>query len=427
MGVMDGFPIKNKVDIIGQSPAIKKIFDLIAKVADSDSTVLISGESGTGKEVVAKNIHFQSLRADKPFVPINCGAIPEALLESELFGHEKGAFTGAINTRPGRFELAHGGTLFFDEIGEMPYPLQVKLLRAIQEREFERIGGTKSIQVNVRILAATNIDLEQAVSEKRFRADLFYRLNVIPMTLPSLRNRKSDIPLLIAYFLDKFNKTRQKSITGVGDEALHFLMAYPWPGNIRELENIIERVVILKDGEGLVYKEDLPEKITSQQPIDSKHNRLDFKDNSMQEVIASFTESVIAPFGDLEIPVAAPVSIEAENMLSSHPLGVPFEIPDEGISLPKLVEAFENSMIQQALKKANGVKSRAAILLGLNRTTLVEKLKRAAPAAGGNTGLVGPVEIPVEIPVGAGFPRPSSTVGPVETIEEIKESASESE
>ena len=258
---MDVSQTKKIIDIIGESKAIKKVFDLIDKVADSDSTVLICGESGTGKEVVAKRIHFQSQRADKPFIPINCGAIPEALLESELFGHEKGAFTGAINTRLGRFELANGGTLFFDEIGEMPYPLQVKLLRAIQEREFERIGGTKSIQVDVRILAATNIDLEQAVLEKRFRTDLFYRLNVIPLTLPSLKDRKEDIPLLIAFFLGKFNQRKQTAITGISDDAMRLLMAYPWPGNIRELENIVERVVVLR-GEGVVSKEDLPEKIT---------------------------------------------------------------------------------------------------------------------------------------------------------------------
>ena len=356
---MDATATKNKIEIIGQSPAIKKIFDLIDKVANSDSTVLICGESGTGKEVVAKNIHFQSLRADKPFIPINCGAIPEALLESELFGHEKGAFTGAINTRLGRFELAHGGTLFFDEIGEMAYPLQVKLLRAIQEREFERIGGTKAIQVDVRILAATNIDLEQAVLEKRFRADLFYRLNVIPLTLPSLRDRKEDIPLLIAYFLEKFNQKRQATITGIGDEAMNFLIGYAWPGNIRELENIVERMVVLR-GEGLVSIEDLPEKIV-ETVKGQKPNFL-----------------VIAPFRDIFTEAAPQPEIVAPDLgdVCVAPTLDDFEIPDEGISLPKLVEEFENKLIQKALKKADGVKSRAAILLGLNRTTLVEKLKR---------------------------------------------------
>ncbi len=371
---MDVSQTKKIVDIIGKSQAIKKVFDLIDKVADSDSTVLICGESGTGKEVVAKRIHFQSLRADKPFIPINCGAIPEALLESELFGHEKGAFTGAINTRLGRFELANGGTLFFDEIGEMPYPLQVKLLRAIQEREFERIGGTKSIQVDVRILAATNIDLEQAVLEKRFRTDLFYRLNVIPLTLPSLKDRKEDIPLLIAYFLEKFNQKKQTAITGISDDAMRLLMAYAWPGNIRELENIVERVVVLR-GEGVVSPEDLPEKITGR--------------NADCGMIAPFWEApkieTLAP--DLGDVCAAPIINFATDFATD------FEMPDEGISLPKLVEDFENKMIDQALKKALGVKSRAAVLLGLNRTTLVEKLKRReAAAVSGITGLVGPVK-----------------------------------
>lgn len=381
---MDVSQTKKIIAIIGQSQAIKKVFDLIDKVADSDSTVLICGESGTGKEIVAKRIHFQSLRADKPFIPINCGAIPEALLESELFGHEKGAFTGAINTRLGRFELANGGTLFFDEIGEMPYPLQVKLLRAIQEREFERIGGTKSIQVDVRILAATNIDLEQAVLEKRFRTDLFYRLNVIPLTLPSLKDRKEDIPLLIAYFLERFNQRKQTAITGINDDAMRLLMAYPWPGNIRELENIVERVVVLR-GEGVVSKEDLPEKITGRNalcgavaPSQGSHP---FWEAPKIEILAPD----LAP--DLGDVCVAPTTNFATDFATD------FEIPDEGISLPKLVEDFENKMIDQALKKASGVKSRAAVLLGLNRTTLVEKLKRrAASAVSDITGLVGPVK-----------------------------------
>lgn len=339
---------KNKITMIGQSAEIKKILDLIHKVAVSDSTVLISGESGTGKEVVAKAIHAQSLRAEKPFIPINCGAIPEALLESELFGHEKGAFTGAINTRPGRFELAQGGTLFFDEIGEMPYPLQVKMLRAIQEREFERVGGTKVISVDVRILAATNIDLEQAVLEKKFRNDLFYRLNVIPMTLPPLRERKEDIPLLVAHFIAKFNERKQKTITGVSEEARDFLMAYPWPGNIRELENIVERMIVFKD-EGVIEVEDLPEKIME----------------TRQAPIAPFRNEPIV------LPVNGHAVLQKPEMV--EPMA---DFPPEGVSLPKLVEEFENRLIRQALIRARGVKSQAALLLGLNRTTLVEKMKR---------------------------------------------------
>ncbi len=341
--------IKNKVVMIGESPAIKRVLDLVKKVSHSDSTVLISGESGTGKEVVSKMIHFESLRADKPFIPINCGAIPEALLESELFGHEKGAFTGAINTRQGRFELAQGGTLFLDEIGEMSYPLQVKMLRAIQEREFERVGGTKSIQVDVRILAATNMNLEEAVLEKRFRKDLFYRLNVIPITLPPLRDRKPDIPLLIAYFISKFNEKQQKMIEGVTDEARDLLMAYPWPGNIRELENIVERMIVFRD-EGVITIEDVPEKITETQPV----MIAPFRNESPQISLNGNAPSLHAPV--IEEPI--------------------IEIPPEGVSLTKLVEEFENRLIKQALVKSNGVKSHAALLLGLNRTTLVEKMKR---------------------------------------------------
>ncbi len=345
------------VSVIGESAEMRRVYELIEKVAHSDSTVLIQGESGTGKEVVAKAIHRISPRADKPFIPINCGAIPEALLESELFGHEKGSFTGANNTRLGRFELAHNGTLFFDEVSEMPYPLQVKLLRAVQEREIERIGGTKSIAVNVRILAATNVDLEQAVLEKRFRKDLYYRLNVIPVNLPPLRKRKEDIPILVAHFIEQLNGKRQKRVAGLSQEATDCLLAYSWPGNIRELENIIERVVILKD-EGMVTREDLPEKIAQAHPMG--HDAAD-ADGPLEVVHGAGQNGGFSP--------------------SSHPAGMSDQgsgipIPDEGIDFAQRVEAFENQLIQEALKKANGVKSRAAQLLRLNRTTLVEKLKR---------------------------------------------------
>src|SRR5262249_41279503 len=203
-------------------------------------------ESGTGKELVARMLHFNSVRRDRPLVPVNCGAIPENLLESELFGHEKGAFTGAINARLGRFEMAHGGTLFLDEIGEMSLSLQVKVLRAIQERCFERVGGTKTIRVDVRIIAATNQELEKLVEERKFRQDLFYRLHVIPITIPSLRERRSDIPLLIDHFMKVFNDSKRASITGIDRDVMTTLVQYHWPGNIRELENLIERIVTLK-------------------------------------------------------------------------------------------------------------------------------------------------------------------------------------
>ncbi len=339
---------KNQLHFVGQSLEIKRVSELIEKVAGSDSTVLLCGESGTGKEVAAKLIHYQSHRADKPFIPINCGAIPETLLESELFGHEKGAFTGANNVRLGRFELANGGTIFFDEISEMPYPLQVKLLRVIQELEFERIGGTRSIKVDVRIIAATNTDLERAVLEKRFRNDLFYRLNVIPIMLPPLRERKGDLPLLVSHFLDRCNQKKQKTVE-VSKEAADLFLAYPWPGNIRELENTIERVVILNEG-GIITPEEIPEKIraTSQHPLPD-------------------LTGPDPPFSPSQNPSPSPAPM--------LPSGA-FAIPDEGIPFTEWVEAFENRLIQEALKKANGVKSRAAQFLRLNRTTLVEKLKR---------------------------------------------------
>lgn len=319
--VRDKYRFEN---MVGSSPPMHKVYDLIERVADSDSTALIQGESGTGKEIVAKTIHFNSPRKNKPLIPINCGAIPETLLESELFGHEKGAFTGATSARTGRFEMAHGGTIFFDEIGEMPIGLQVKLLRVFQEREFERVGGTKSIHVDVRIIAATNQDLEEAVHEKRFRKDLFYRLNVIPINIPPLRERKEDIPLLIDYFLQKFNARKKRKVEGITPDAQKVLLGYHWPGNIRELENLIERMIVLKNGK-MITIEDIPQKVL--QPT--------YPDHFFQ-----------------------------------------FELPEEGINFSQAVTEFENQILDQAMSKANGVKNRAAQLLKMNRTTLVERLKR---------------------------------------------------
>ena len=312
-------------NLVGTSKAMRQVFDLIQRVADSDSTILILGESGTGKELVARTIHYNSPRRNRPLIPINCAAIPEGLLESELFGHEKGAFTGATHLRVGRFEQADGGTLFLDEIGEMSPALQAKLLRVLQYKEFERVGGTRTIRVNVRIIAATHRNLEELVAQGRFREDLFYRINVIPIHIPPLRERKEDIPLLLEHFLAHFNRIKGKHLQGFSPEAMRYLLDYSWPGNIRELENLVERLVILK-GEGIVEVEDLPEKIVGR---------------------------VVDP-RNLEVPT----------------------IPDSGIDLRALVEEFENRLILQALKKAGGVKNRAARLLSLNRTTLVEKLKK---------------------------------------------------
>jgi DNA-binding NtrC family response regulator len=238
-------------NILGRNPQMQEIFQLVRTVAETDATVLIQGESGTGKELIARAIHYNSRRKDLPFVVVSCSALPETLLESELFGHEKGAFTGAIRQRIGRFELADGGTVFLDEIGEMSMPVQLKLLRVLQEREFERVGGNETVKVDVRVIAATHKDLHRAMSERLFREDLFYRLNVVPVKLPPLRERLDDIPLLAAHFLNKYTEKNRKQIISIAAEALGELMRYSYPGNVRELENIIERAVIMEKGDAL--------------------------------------------------------------------------------------------------------------------------------------------------------------------------------
>lgn len=315
---------KYKFDqIIGQSEGINQVLNLVERVADSEATVLITGNSGTGKELIAKAIHYNSSRANGPFIPINCGAIPSELLESELFGHVKGAFTGAISNRMGRFELADGGTLFLDEIGDLEPALQVKILRALQEKSFEPVGGMKTINVNVRVIAATNINLEKAVSDGKFREDLFYRLNVIPISIPSLAERKADIPLLLSHFLQQYNKS--KKLQGFTQPALESLTAYPWPGNIRELENLVERICILK-GDGLIDLHDLPAKYQTKV---EKKEEINFED-----------------------------------------------IPADGIDFNTAVDAYENALILKALEKTGWNRNQAAALLRLNRTTLVEKIKK---------------------------------------------------
>ncbi|OQW50256.1 MAG: Fis family transcriptional regulator [Proteobacteria bacterium SG_bin7] len=313
--------------IIGESPQIKNVIRFIETVADSDSTILISGESGTGKELVAKAIHYSSNRKNNPFVPVNCGAIPRELLESELFGHVKGAFTGAVANRVGRFELASNGTIFLDEIGDMNPMLQVKLLRVLQERNFEPVGSTKTIDAKSRVITATNINLEEAVERGEFREDLFYRLNVIPIHLPALRERKSDISVLLNHCVERFNKSKGKNITGFTDEVINTLTEYSWPGNVRELENLVERIAILK-GNGQVEVSDLPEKYTSQK--------------------ANLSEK------------------SSENIM----------LPDSGVDFNTAVDSYENALIIQALEKTGWNRNQAATLLRLNRTTLVEKIKK---------------------------------------------------
>ena len=311
--------------IIGESKPMLVIFELIEKVAETDSTVLIQGESGTGKELVARAIHDLSNRRNRNYVPVNCGAIPDDLIESELFGHVKGAFTGAISNRIGRFEMADQGTLFLDEIGDMKIHLQVKLLRILQSSELEAVGAVRSKKIDVRIIAATNQNLEQQIEEKKFREDLFYRLSVIPIFMPPLRDRKDDIPLLLNSFREKFNKEKKRNVTGFDKEVLVILCNFKWPGNVRELENFVERQVIIK-GSGTISLYDLPEK---------------YKDKN---------------------PLASPIGSET--------------LPHGGIDLNKIMEELESKLIEQALSKTAGNKKEAAALLCLKRTTFIEKLKK---------------------------------------------------
>ena len=252
---------RGRFGLIGQSLALEQVFGVIEKVADTPSTVLITGESGTGKELIARALHLNSSRRNNPFIKINCAAIPKTLMESELFGYEKGAFTGAVGSKPGRFELADKGTLFLDEIGEIPIEMQVKLLRVLQESEFERVGGIKTLKVDVRLVTATNRDLAKEVQSGNFREDLFYRLNVVPIHLPPLRERTSDIPLLVEHFLTKFNARLKKQITDLQPEAMDKLIGHPWPGNIRELENVMERTILFCEGP-TIRSRDLPPEIS---------------------------------------------------------------------------------------------------------------------------------------------------------------------
>ena len=258
-------PAGVRYDIIGQSSSILDLYAILDRVADTPTTVLITGESGTGKELVARALHENSSRKDKPFIKVNCAAIPRDLMESELFGYERGAFTGAVSSKPGRFELASGGTLFLDEIGSIPVEMQVKLLRALQESEFERVGGVKTIRVDVRLVAATNSDLKKEIAAGSFREDLYYRLNVVPIRLASLRERAEDIPLLVEHFVAKFNARLKKTVTGTDEEAEALLRGYPWPGNIRELENVIERAVLFCDKSELTAA-DLPAEVRGTSP-----------------------------------------------------------------------------------------------------------------------------------------------------------------
>jgi DNA-binding NtrC family response regulator len=309
--------------IVGHSSALRSVLEVVDKVADTDSTVLVTGESGTGKELIARALHYRSGRADRIFMAVHCGAIPEALLESELFGHVKGAFTHAVSRRHGRFELAHQGTIFLDEIGDMSPTLQVKLLRVLQDGTFEPVGSSKTVATDVRVIAATNQNLEEAVEERRFREDLFYRLNVIPIEVPPLRKRREDIPLLAHHFLEVANQEKGRSVEGFAPEVLEILCGHSWPGNVRELENLVERLVVLC-GEGVIQADALPDSVRQAGPP----------------------------------PASAP------------------RLPPSGLSFRDVVDDFESDLILQALEQTGWNKNAAARMLRMNRTTLIEKIKK---------------------------------------------------
>ncbi len=340
--------------LVGNSRAIERTRRLIDQVADSDATVLILGESGTGKEVIARCLHRISPRRDKPFVPINCGAIPGELLESELFGHDKGAFTGALTNRQGRFELANGGTLFLDEIGDMPMAMQVKLLRVLQERTFERVGSNKTIHCDIRVMAATHRNLEKEIKENRFREDLFYRLNVFPIDVPSLRERAEDIPLLVKDLIKKMEAGNRGSVC-LTESALRVLMQYPWPGNIRELANLIERLAILHP-DGTVDAQALPEKFHQYGVYDARAANQDVTLPEPQEVTSAIRELT--------------ETIHIEQPLPSA------QLPEQGLDLKEYLSDMESDLISQALDECNGVVAHAAKRLNMRRTTLVEKLRK---------------------------------------------------
>ncbi|MFS1875154.1 sigma-54 dependent transcriptional regulator [Enterovibrio norvegicus] len=346
--------------MVGRSDAISDVRHLIEQVAGTEASVLILGESGTGKEVVARNIHYHSNRCKGPFVPVNCGAIPPELLESELFGHEKGAFTGAISARKGRFELAEGGTLFLDEIGDMPQPMQVKLLRVLQERNFERVGGNKTIQANVRVVAATHRNLDTMIQEGSFREDLFYRLNVFPIEMPALRERIEDIPLLIQELMARL-EAEGGNMVHLTPRAITSLMEHEWPGNVRELANLIERLVILHPSQ-MVDVNRLPKKYRySDIPEFQPEMHCSFEDNEELERDALSAVFAMDDLDDEEQPGFGP-----------QPSG----LPPEGVDLKAMLADLEVDMIRQALEAQMGIVARAADMLGMRRTTLVEKMRK---------------------------------------------------
>jgi Nif-specific regulatory protein len=336
--VRDRFRFEN---IVGDSPAMHEVFSVVGQVANSRATVLLLGETGTGKEMIAKAVHYNSPRRDKPFIRVNCGALTGTLLESELFGHVKGSFTGAIRDKVGRFEAADGGTIFLDEIGTMEPQLQVKLLRVLQEREFERVGDNAVVKVDVRVIAATNVDLQEEVAKQNFREDLFYRLNVVSIYLPPLRNRREDIPRLIDYFLDKYNTINNRNLRRISREMLNVLLRYPWPGNVRELENAVERAVVLSNGED--FTEDLL-------PLSVRMFAQQRRTSPSSESIETLTRRL------------------ADQAIGEYEMR-------EGEIYKLVIDQIEHALIDRALARCGGVKTRAADFLGINRNTLNKKVK----------------------------------------------------
>ncbi|MEZ8040548.1 sigma-54 dependent transcriptional regulator [Vibrio sp. 1F263] len=347
--------------LVGQSVGIQEVRHLIEQVSSTEANVLILGESGTGKEVVARNVHYHSKRRSGPFVPVNCGAIPPDLLESELFGHEKGAFTGAITARKGRFELAEGGTLFLDEIGDMPMAMQVKLLRVLQERSFERVGGNSTIQADVRVIAATHRNLENMIEDDLFREDLYYRLNVFPIEMPSLQERKEDVPLLLQELMTRMEAEGGMPICFT-PRAINSLMEHCWPGNVRELANLVERMVIL-----------YPNSLVDVNHLPTKYRYSDIPEFQPEfNNFASEEEQERDALSDL---FSEDFSFEQHDELADN-ANAPQDLPAEGVNLKELLADMEVNMINQALEAQGGIVARAADMLGMRRTTLVEKMRK---------------------------------------------------
>lgn len=332
-------PMGEEERIVGSSPKMQEVYKMIGQVAPSDVTVLLRGESGTGKELIARAIYHHSLRSNQPFLPVNCAAIPDTLLESELFGHEKGAFTGAISRRIGKLEQCHRGTLFLDEIGDMSLSTQAKLLRVLQEKSFERLGGMETIRVDVRFIIATNKDLEEAISMGKFREDLYYRLNVVSISLPPLRERKEDIPELISYFLKRFSKELKKEVIGITPSAMEKIFSFEWPGNVRQLENVLKRALVLCQGEWVTEDHLLFERMVERREIREERAKKPIKE--LLDIVFDEFSKALSTRQDLD-----------------------------------MISTIEKELIIRALKKTNGNQSQAAKLLGLNRSTLRGKMER---------------------------------------------------